>query len=388
MNITLRTDWTVADICKGFNFDKNEGKGLFGLDGKLTIQPGYQRSYLYDKDGRDKAVIDSLINGYPLGLVYFVLNKDGMYEVLDGQQRITSFCRYVTQSYQFAVDIDGNPHYFDSLDKDLQDKILNTPIIAYICEGDPSEIQAWFKVINTMGIPLKKQELRNAAYYGPFVTAARAVFSNPGDSRMNHWKAYVKGDPRRQDILETALDWVGDGNIEDYMADHRYDTDITEIQNHFDSVISWIDSVFDYTGDEMCGVDWGRLYTQYHGKPYSKPAVMSRVNDLMEDPQVTDKKGIFEFVLGGETEFRLLNIRVFDKKMVKAVYKKQTADAKILGVSNCPLCAISAGNNATKIWEEKDMDADHVTAWSNGGATNESNCQMLCKTHNRAKGNR
>lgn len=388
MKTTLHTDWTVGDICKGFVFDKNEGKGLFGLDGQLIIQPEYQRNYIYGGTGKDVAVVESLLKGYPLGLIYFVKNADGMYEVLDGQQRITSFARFVNQSWQFAVELDGKPRYFDSLDADQQKLIVDAPLTIYVCEGEPSEIQAWFRTINIAGVPLEKQELRNAAYHGPFVTKAREVFSDTGNANMNRWQTYVKGDPKRQAILETALEWVSDGNIDDYMAQHRYDADIDELKNHFDTVIDWVDSVFEYTGSEMCGREWGRLYREYHKNAYSKDKVAERVNALLDDSQVTDKKGIFEYVLGGEKDSRLLNVRVFDKKTIKAVYRKQTAEAEAHGVSNCPLCAIGHDANAKRIYKESEMDADHVTAWSKGGATDEANCQMLCKTHNRAKGNR
>ena len=388
MKTTLHIDWTVGDICKGFLFDKNEGKGLFGLDGQLIIQPEYQRNYIYGDGKRDVAVVESLLKGYPLGLIYFVKNADGMYEVLDGQQRITSFARYVNKSWPFAVELDGKPRYFDSLDADQQKLIVDAPLTIYVCEGEPSEIQAWFETINIVGVPLVKQELRNAAYHGPFVTMAREAFSNTGNANMNRWQTYVKGDPKRQAILETALDWVSEGDIDDYMAKHRYDTNIDELKNHFDTVIDWVDSVFEYTGSEMCGLDWGRLYREYHKNAYSKDKVAERVDALLDDSQVTDKKGIFEYVLGGEKDSRLLNVRVFDKKTIKAVYRRQTEEAKDQGVSNCPLCAIGHDANAKRIYKETEMDADHVTAWSKGGATDEANCQMLCKTHNRAKGNR
>lgn len=388
MKTTLRTDWTVGDVCKGFIYDKNEGKGLFGLGGKLIIQPEYQRNYIYGDGKKDVAVVESLLKGYPLGLIYFVLNKDGMYEVLDGQQRITSFARFVNNSWRFGVVWKGKQRYMDSLDPDEQEKIRNTKLTIYVCEGEPSEIQEWFETINIAGVPLVKQELRNASYHGPFVTKARAVFSNTGNSNMNRWQTYVKGDPKRQAILEAALDWVSDGDIEGYMALHRQDPGIDELTNHFETVIDWIDSIFEYTGSEVCGRDWGRLYRTYHANAYAKDTVTARVEALLADPQVGDNKGIFEFILGGEHDTALLNIRVFDDRTKKAVYDKQTKKAVAQGRSNCPYCAIGHDNNAKRIYKLSEMDADHVTAWSRGGATDASNCQMLCKTHNRAKGNR
>ena len=388
MKTTLHTDWTVGDICKGFIYDKNEGKGLFGLGGKLIIQPEYQRNYIYGDGKKDVAVVESLLKGYPLGLIYFVLNKDGMYEVLDGQQRITSFARFVNQSWPFAVERNGKPRYFNSLDKDEQDRITEAPLTIYVCEGEPSEIQEWFETINIAGVPLVKQELRNASYHGPFVTKARAVFSNTANANMNRWQTYVKGDPKRQAILETALDWISDGNIDAYMALHRYDTSIDELKNHFDTVIDWIDSVFEYTGNEVCGLEWGRLYRQYHMDAYSKDEVTKRVDELLADTQIINKRGIFEYILDGEHATSLLNIRVFDEKTKKAVYDKQTKAAVASGESNCPFCAIGHDNNAKRIYRLNEMDADHVTAWSRGGSTDAPNCQMLCKTHNRAKGNK
>ena len=388
MEITLYTHWTVKDICKGFVYDKNEDKGLFGLDGQLVIQPEYQRNYIYGDGKKDVAVVESLLKGLPLGLIYFVKNADGMYEVLDGQQRITSFARFVNNTWPFAVNWKGKPRYLKSLDYDEQLRILDTKLTIYVCEGEPSEIQEWFETINIAGVPLVKQELRNASYHGPFVTKARAVFSNTGNANMNRWKTYVKGDPKRQAILETALSWISDGDIDGYMSQHRNDTAINELKNHFDTVIDWVDSVFEYTGSEVYGLDWGRLYRQYHTNAYSKDAVTKRVDELLADSQVTNKRGVFEYILGGEQDTSLLNVRVFDDRTKKTVYDRQTKDAMEKGVSNCPFCAIGHDNNAKRIYRMNEMDADHVTAWSHGGATDATNCQMLCKSHNRAKGNK
>ena len=388
MKTILHTDWTVGDVCKGFIYDKNENKGLFGLDGQLIIQPEYQRNYIYGDGKKDVAVVESLLRGYPIGLIYFVKNADGKYEVLDGQQRITSFARFVNKSWPFAVNWNGKPRYIDSLDPDERKRIVEAPLTIYVCEGEPSEIQEWFETINIAGVPLAKQELRNASYHGPFVTKARAEFSNTGNANMNRWKTYIKGDPKRQAVLETALDWVSDGEIDDYMAKHRYDTNIDELKKNFETVIDWIDSVFDYTESEVFGLEWGRLYREYHTKAYSKDKVTKRVNELIDDPQVSDRRGIFEFILGGEQDYSLLNIRVFDEKTKRAVYQKQTNEANEKGISNCPLCAIGHDSNKARIYKLNEMDADHVTAWSKGGASDISNCQMLCKTHNRAKGNR
>lgn len=387
MITTLKTDITIADICKGFVYNEYEGKGLFGLSGKLTIQPEYQRNYIYADGKRDVAVIDSILKGYPLGLIYFTKVAEDKYEVLDGQQRITSFGRYVTG--KFAIKDDNDiPRYFVGLPTDLQDKIMQTKLTIYICEGTESEIKEWFKTINIAGVPLNEQELSNAIHSGPFVTKAKEEFSNSQNANIQKWSAYVSGNVIRQDYLRTALEWVSKGNIDDYMSRHRYDTNINELKTYFNSVIDWVSSIFMDVDSTMCGLNWGDLYEKYHHNAYDTQAVSALVQELLADFYVKDKKGIYEYILGGCTDKKLLNIRIFDEPTKKSVYTTQTAAAKEQGVSNCPLCAIGSDGNRTRIWKQSEMDADHVTAWSKDGATDINNCQMLCKTHNRAKGNK
>jgi hypothetical protein len=387
MKTTLRTNLSIEAICDGFMYNELEGKGLFGLAGQLTIQPEYQRNYIYADGKRDVAVIESLLKEYPLGLIYFVKVAEGKYEVLDGQQRITSFGRYVTN--RFAVkDENGMEQYFSGISKDKQERILNTRLTIYECEGEESEIKEWFKTINIAGVPLNAQELRNAIYSGPFVTAAKEEFSNTQNANIQKWSAYVKGSANRQDFLECALDWVSKGNIDSYMSRHRKDTHINELKTYFNSAIDWVSTTFIDVESAMCGLEWGRLYEEYHKKPYDPKKVSEQVQALMEDTFVTDKKGIFEYILGCSTDTKLLNVRVFSEATKKAVYAAQTKAAEAKGHSNCSYCAIGHDANKTKIWALKDMDADHVSAWSKGGATDAANCEMLCKPHNRAKGNR
>ena len=382
----LKTDITIKEICNGFTYNELEGKGLFGLSGKLTIQPEYQRNYIYADGKKDVAVIDSIIKGYPLGILYFVKTGDDTYEVLDGQQRITSFGRYVIE--KFAVKVNGMENYFTGLAEDLQDKILNTKLLIYICEGTESEIKEWFKTINIAGVPLNEQELLNAIYSGKFVTAAKKEFSNSQNSNIQKWSAYIKGDVKRQDFLSCALDWVSKGNKETYMSEHRNCEDISELKNYFTSVIDWISSVFKTVEKEMCGLKWGELYERYHANPYNPDEVDKKVKELYADGAVKNRSGIFEYVLGGCTETKLLNIRIFEDRDKRIVYEKQTKEAEEKGISNCPFCAISDTPNKIKIWKLAEMDADHVSAWSKGGATSIENCQMLCRPHNIAKGNK
>lgn len=387
MKTALRTDITIKDICVGFVYNELEGKGLFGLSGTLTIQPEYQRNYIYADGKRDVAVIDSILKGYPLGLIYFNKVDDSKFEVLDGQQRITSFGRFVTN--KFAIkDENGMQQYFSSLATELQSKILQTKLLIYECVGTEPEIKEWFRTINIAGVPLNSQELLNAVYSGPFVTLAKEEFSNSQNANIQKWSAYVSGSANRQEFLERALDWVSKGNIDDYMGKHRLDNNINELKTYYNSVIDWISGIFIDTESEMRGLEWGRLYETYRKQPYNPQIVSEQVKELYADSYVKNRKGVFEFILNGSTDFKLLDVRVFDEATKKSVYAKQTAEAEKNGTSNCSLCAIGHDANKTKFWNFKDMDADHVTAWSKGGATDIKNCEMLCKTHNRAKGNR
>ncbi len=389
MNTELRTDITIAELCKGFVYNESEGKGLYGWNGKLIIQPEYQRNYIYNDGKKDVAVAQSVLRGFPLGLIYLTLRGDGMYEVLDGQQRITSLGRFLTN--KLPIVYDGREQNFNSLNEEQKKKFADTRLTIYICQGTEKEIKDWFQIINIGGVRLNDQEMRNAIYSGPFVTALKALYSNSQNPMQQKWGSYVKGDPKRQEVLQTALEWASKGkdNIEGYMAEHRKDGNIKPVTVYFDSVIDWVSSVFPTLYSEQCGLDWGMLYERYHNTPYNPENTEAEVARLMADEYVTNKKGIFEYVLGGCRDTRLLNIRLFDKHTIKTVYERQTKEAKAKGVSNCPMCAMSSNDSVRKhIYHLSEMDADHVSAWSKGGSTSIDNCQMLCKTHNRMKGNR
>jgi len=388
MKTNLKTEITVKDICKGFIYNELEGKGLFCLAGKLTIQPEYQRNYIYASDGgkREMAVIQSVLKGYPIGLIYFNKISENNLEVLDGQQRITSLGRFLTD--KFAIKDENGMQYFGGLAKDKKDKILETKLLIYECEGTESEIKEWFKTINIVGVPLNNQELLNAVFSGKFVTLCKEEFSNSRNSNIQKWSAYISGGVNRQDFLERALDWVSKGEISDYMSSHRNDDNITELKNYFNSVIDWVSTIFIDVEKEMKGLEWGRLYELYHKQAYDPQKVSEQVKELYADPYVKNRKGIFEYILGGSNDTKLLDVRIFDEATKKSVYAKQTKKAEKKGISNCPLCAIGNNNNKNRIWKLKEMDADHVTAWSKGGATDVNNCEMLCKTHDRAKGNK
>lgn len=381
----------IRDIVDGFHYNELEGKGLYGLAGRLTIQPEYQRNYIYNDGKRDVAVIDSLLKGYPLGLIYFNQPKqdEDKFEILDGQQRITSIGRFFKDLF-VVKDTDGNEQYFSSLSKHQQEQILETELLIYDCYGTEAEIKEWFKTINIAGVPLTDQELRNAVYSGQFVDAAKKVFSNSSSAIMSKWSNFVKGDPARQEVLEVALEWIAqreNTTIDSYMAKHRESDNCNELQTYFTAVIDWAASVFKMTDTSMRGIEWNTLYEHYGSQGYNASEMTAAAEELLSDPQIQSKKGIYEYLLGGKADTKLLNVRVFTEAVKKRVYKRQTDSAKQQGISNCSYCTIGHDEKKAKIWTLKEMDADHVTAWSKGGSTEESNCELLCKSHNRAKGN-
>ncbi|MBX7132470.1 MAG: DUF262 domain-containing protein [Fimbriimonadaceae bacterium] len=381
--------YSAGEIVEGFVYNELEGKGLFGLAGKLVIQPEYQRHYIYNDGKRDVAVIDSLLKGYPLGLIYFNVAGSTL-EVLDGQQRITSIGRFVTG--KFAIKVNGKEQTFSSLPKDDQQKILASEMLIYECEGTETEIKDWFRTINIAGIPLNSQELLNAIYSGPFITKAKAEFSNSQNANMQKWSTYIKGDPKRQEVLAVALSWVSSAQgltVDAYLAQHRGDAEVSGLKTYFTSVIDWIGSVFTRPPDkEMRGIEWGRLYESYHSNSYNAAELDAEVERLLIDPAVGNRKGIYEYLLGRKADPQLLSIRLFDDKTKAVAYQQQTQKAKLANVSNCPLCAVGDNSNKSRIYLLDEMDADHVAAWSKGGATDLVNCELLCTTHNRAKGNR
>ncbi len=386
---TVLVPYPIRDVVEGFSYNQSEEKPLFGLGGRLTIQPEYQRNYIYAMKKMDAAVIESILKGYPLGLLYFNKLPDQRFEVLDGQQRITSIGRFV-KGQLFILDENRNEQYFHSLPKDKQDLILNTELLVYECEGTESEIKEWFKTINIPGVQLEEQEILNAIYSGPFVSKGKEEFSNRSNANVNKWASYVNANLERQGYWEIALKWVtaGKETVSEYMGRNRNKADISEVKNHFYTVIDWVDTLFTEVHDEMKGLEWGRLYREYSSTPYNPKTLSQEVNQLLEDPFIERRRGIWEYLLSNKSKPELLEVRVFDKVKVAAAYASQTAKAEEEGTSNCPLCAVGHSANSKRIYSRKEMDADHVTPWSKGGKTVADNCQMLCVSHNRAKGNR
>lgn len=382
MKINL-TKIKVRDLVEGY--ENNDELGVRAYDGKLDVRPPYQREFVY-KDKQRDAVIETLRRDFPLNVMYWAVQEDGTYEIIDGQQRTISICQYVEGD--FSIDIDGHQLAFHNLQTDQQDQILDYELMVYFCEGTPSEKLDWFKIINVAGEPLTDQELRNAVYHGTWVTAAKKYFSKSGCPAYVIGSDYMNGTPIRQDYLERAIEWLNHGKIDEYMRDHQNDSNANELWLYFKGVIDWVEATFPTKRAQMKTVKWGPLHNRFKGSKLDPVYLEDRVAALMADTDVKRKPGIYEFVLGGETETRLLEVRVFDDKTKLAAYGKQTKAAKASDISNCPMCAGGTNNNAGRIYPIDEMDADHVTAWSKGGATDLKNCEMLCVPHNRSKGNR
>lgn len=361
----FRKQFTVRQIAEGYK--NNEEEGVTGFLGALNIRPAYQREFVY-KDKQRDAVIDTIRKGYPLNVMYWSKNDDGTYEVLDGQQRTISFCEYVCGKYSI------NEKYFHSLSDEEQDEILDYTLDIFVCEGSDKERLEWFRTINIAGEKLTEQELLNANYTGPWLSDAKRRFSKTNCVAYKLANKYVKGSPIRQEYLETALDWISDGHIEEYMSAHQHDANSDEVWLYFQNVIAWVEKTFINYRKEMLGLDWGKLYRKYGNNSYEDITLEAQIHSLMENEEVTDKKGIYEYVLSGEDEnlARKLSKRTFSNTEKRIAYEKQG------GI--CPKCG--------KWHPFEEMDGDHIVPWWRGGKTTLDNLQMLCKPCNLGKGGR
>ena len=367
----------IRDIVAGY-LDRGVD-GVTGLNGKLNVRPAYQREFVYSGKQRD-AVMETILKGFPLNIMYWCENEDGTYEILDGQQRTISFCQFYANEYMITHR--GTLRTFNSMPQDDQDTILNYKCMIYICKGTHSEKLEWFKVINTGGVKLNDQELRNACYTGKWLTDAKLKFSKPQCPAYAIGSKYISGILNRQDYLETALDWIRQkknmSSIEEYMLQHQNDANAIELWNYFSSVINWVVATFPKHRSQMKEVSWGVLYNNYGETVYDAEEMEEKVKSLMLDDEVTSKKGIYEYVFDGLEKH--LSLRSFsDAQKIKA-YNRQNG--------KCPRCTAMNKPTKNKIWAIEEMEGDHITPWHEGGKTEDSNCQMLCKTCNREKGGR
>ncbi|MCF7827195.1 MAG: DUF262 domain-containing protein [Candidatus Marinimicrobia bacterium] len=357
MNIELK-EITVRELTQGY--EDNDEAGVTGYGGKLDIRPPYQREFIY-KDKQRDAVIDTITKEFPLNVMYWAVREDGNFEVIDGQQRTISVCQFVEGDFAFEN------RYFHNLQKDEQEKILDYKLMVYFCSGTDSERLDWFKTINIAGEKLTDQELKNAVYAGSWVTDAKRYFSKTACPAYGLGGDYLNGTAIRQDYLETVIKWISNDDIKGYMAKHQHKPSANSLWLYFQSVIAWVQATFPTYRKEMKGIAWGDLHNMFKDKELDPNKLETQISSLMEDEDVTNKKGIYSYVLTWKEKH--LNIRAFSKNQKREAYERQK------GV--CPVC-----NEQFKIEE---MEGDHITPWHEGGRTSAENCQMLCKEDNRRK---
>lgn len=364
---TIHKKIKVKDVFNGYQ-DK-DWDGVVGYGGKLNIRPIYQREFIYDPEN-ERAVIDTVLKEHPLNLMYWVKNGAN-FEVLDGQQRTLSFCRFLDHKYH--IELNGEKRYCDTLLKEDLDKIKNYELDVYICEGTEGEILDWFKTINIKGKELNNQELLNATHTGTWLTDAKRYFSKPSCAAKGLGEYYVSASVERQEFLETALKWINNGDAQGYMAIHRNAANAKELQEYFANVIEWIKKTFIvYRGKEMKNVNWGELYNRFKDAKLNADKLENEIKKLMQDEEVTKKSGIYPYVLTRQEKY--LNIRAFTDQQKREAYEKQK------GI--CPFCA---GDSKKKKWQIEEMEADHIKPWNKGGKTIKKNCRVLCKDCNGTK---
>lgn len=361
---------SVREIVDGY-LDSQEN-GVVGYGGRLNIRPAFQREFVY-KEKQRNAVIETVTKGFPLNVMYWFIDDNGNYELLDGQQRTLSICQYVNGDFSI------NSRAFHNLTETEKNQILDYSLMIYICEGNDKEKLDWFKIINVAGVQLKDQELRNAVYTGEWLSDAKKYFSKNNCVAYQLANKYLSGEVNRQDYLETALSWISDREnckIEDYMSLHQHDGHATPLWQYFQSVINWVQSIFVKYRKEMKGLNWGAMYNEYKDEVLNPNELEEKIIELLKDDDVTKRSGVYEYLLSGNEKY--LNIRAFTENEKRRVYERQK------GV--CPYCEKEKRDKIT--YDITEMEADHITPWCEGGKTNIENCQMLCKEHNRRKSNK
>ena len=368
MKITLH-EIPIREIYIGYT--ESEEGGVWAYNGRLNVRPPFQREFIYIDQQRDD-VIRSIRKNFPLNIMYWVVNGGGKFEMLDGQQRTISICRYLADG--FSVD----NFNFGNLTGDEQEKILGYKLMIYFCEGTDSEKRDWFNIVNIAGEQLTPQELRNANYPGAWITDAKKRFSKRNSAAQIFAGKYLSGDPIRQDYLQTVLKWYAEseriaGRSDDdiicgCMSRHQNDSGAEKLWLYFQNVINWVQSLFPNYRKEMQGLNWGYYYNNFHGRDFDAHELEERLRELFDDDDVTRPAVIYEYLIDGHE--RHLSIRKFSDKEKRRVYERQKGVCKFCG----------------KHFDIEEMQADHITPWSKGGHTTLDNCQLLCKQCNRKKG--
>ncbi|MCM1022039.1 MAG: DUF262 domain-containing protein [Muribaculum sp.] len=367
MDIELKSV-KIADLIDGYVNDPDAGVRGFG--GKLDIRPPYQREFRYDLK-QQQAVIETILKGFPLNIMYWSEDSDGNYEMIDGQQRTLSICEFFTHGFNIE-DKDRGTLYFSTLTADEKKAFFDYELTVYFCNGTDKEKLDWFRVINIAGEKLLDQELLNAVYVGPFVTDARRHFSKDGCPAYKTANDLLNGVAREQAYLASILKWAarhdGIAKVDDYMAQHQFDPNANKLWAYFVAIITWVRSTFPKYRKEMKGLDWAEMFDEFGENTYDTATLEKQIHDLMEDDEIMKKAGIYRYVLSGDLHD--LSFRAFDKKQKREAYERQK------GI--CVHCG--------KHFELEGMEADHIKPWKEGGTTVAENCQMLCRNCNRIKG--
>jgi hypothetical protein len=358
MKIELK-EISVRELANGYQ--DNAENGVVGYGGKLDIRPPFQREFVYGDKERN-AVIDTVQKDFPLNVMYWAVREDGNFEIIDGQQRTISICQYVHGDFSLKG------LAFHNLPDDRKEQILDYKLMVYFCSGGESEKLEWFETINIAGKELTKQELRNAVYSGSWVSDAKRYFSK--NNRPKIGDEYLNGSANRQEYLETAISWISGGKIEDYMSKNQHEPNANELWLYFKSVIDWVQVVFPKYRKEMKGLAWGVFYNEFKTQKFDSQKIEEEIAALMQDEDVTSKKGIYEYILTRKEKH--LNIRAFADSQKREAYERQK------GI--CVKCE--------EHFELAEMEADHIAPWHAGGKTSAENCQMLCRECNRRKAGR
>ena len=245
-------------------------------------------------------------------------------------------------------------------------------LTVYFCEGGDDEKLEWFKTINIAGKELTDQELLNAVYAGPWTADMKRFFSKPTGPAYTLANRYLKGEPIRQDYMETVLEWISDDCVKSYMALHQHDTTAMSEWLYFKSVIDWVQTLFPKYRREMKGLDWGGMFKLYGKNKYDPATMENDIQRLMADDDVQKKSGIYEYLLSGGERENSLSIRKFTDSQKRAAFERQGGA--------CRICR--------RRFSYEEMEGDHIVPWSKGGKTVPENLQMLCRRCNAVKSDR
>ena len=358
----------VADLFVGYRNAQDAGVWAYG--GNLNIRPAYQREFVYNEK-QEKAVINSIINNFPLNIMYWVDKEDGTYELLDGQQRTLSICRFLNSMYSVKIGKhDRTWHHLESTE--LGQNILDYKLYVYYCQGDAKDIVDWFEVINTAGEKLNKQEIINAIYSSAWLTDAKKKFSKRNCQAYQIGKDYLSGSAIRQDYLATVLKWISHNKVEEFLGTKlKAEGEASDLWEYFERIVGWIEDVFKVKRSVMKKVNWGRLYDQYGETYHNSDEIERKLQAIIDNEDLDFNYKAYTYVFTGDK--RDLQFRAFKKQDKINLYEK------LGGRCSC---------EKAKSFKLEELEGDHIVAWSKGGETVTTNLQLLCKPCNGRKSNK